>query len=518
MILYKITQNYLNLGNYKNIKQSLKRLNITKFITHLNYFVDKWLISIDHKKIGVMYLFSGVCFALIGFTFSSLIRLEMSGGAAQILGKDIHNYYVTITMHGLVMIFFAVMPIMLGGFGNILIPLQLGTSDMAFPRLNNVGFWLLPFSFIAVQFATGNLSPNGAATGWTIYPPLALFEGNPLHFLVLSLHLNGTSSIMNSVNLLCTIVNYRSTTFGRLQLFTISILITNFLLLTAIPFLIVAITMLLTDTIYNTSFYDLTGGGDPILYQHLFWFFGHPEVYILILPGFGMISEVVHHFANKAYFARYTLIWSMVSIAVLGLVVWGHHMYTTGLDVDTRAYFTSATLIVAVPTGVKIFSWIATLWGGQIVWSVAMLFACGSIALFTDGGLTGVVLANGGLNPIFHDTMYVVAHFHYVLSLGAVFSIFAGFYYWSILIFGRSIPEHWGRLHIFLFFAGVNITFFPLHYLGLAGMPRRVPGYADCFQFYNNISSFGHMITTCSLIVFFIGLLHSTPKTSLKKY
>ena len=472
-------------------------------------FLYKWLITTDHKKIGIMYLSVGVISAFIGFALSTLIRIELFQGSSLIINNNIHAYYITVTMHGIIMIFFAVMPIMLGGFGNFIIPIQCGTSDMAFPRLNNFGFWLLPLSFLILQFANGILTPSGAGTGWTIYPPFALLEGEPLHYLILTLHLNGTSSLVNSINLICTILNHSSMRLGRLQVFTWSILITSFLLLISLPFLIAAITMLLADSIFNSTFYDITGGGDPILYQHLFWFFGHPEVYILILPGFGIISEVIKKHANSPYFSKDTLVWSMISIALLGLIVWGHHMFVTGLDIDTKAYFSAATLVVAVPTGMKIFTWIATLFDAQIEWRTALWFAVGFIFLFTIGGLTGVILANGGLNPAFHDTMYVVAHFHYVLSLGAIFSIFSGFYYWSELMFGRRITEFWGRLHFLTFFIGVNVTFFPMHLVGLAGMPRRVPGYNSAFAYYNYLSTVGHCITSCSLIVFLLGVLFS---------
>ena len=486
----------------------------TRLNKHLTQFAYAWLLSTDHKKISLMYLFVGGFCAFVGFALSTVIRIELITGAPQLLANNIHFYYVTITMHGLIMIFFAVMPIMLGGFGNFIIPLQCGSADMAFPRLNNYGFWLLPLSFIALQFAAGNFAPQGAGSGWTIYPPLALQGGNSLHFLVLTLHLNGTSSLLNSINLLCTIINHKCIPFSRLQMFTWSVFITSLLLLISLPFLIAAITMLLADSLFNSTFYDITGGGDPVLYQHLFWFFGHPEVYILILPGFGVISEIVHKQGHCSYFSRYTLIWSMISIALLGLVVWGHHMFTTGLDIDTKAYFSAATLVVAVPTGMKIFTWLASLYDAQIKWVTSMWFAIGFIILFTIGGLTGIVLANGGLNPAFHDTMYVVGHFHYVLSLGAVFSIFAGFYHWSNLMFGFAITPFWGRLHFITFFCGVNITFFPMHFVGLAGMPRRVPGYNRAFEYYNYISSLGHCITTLSLIIFLLGLYHSRPAYS----
>ena len=475
------------------------------------YQIKKWTQSTNHKDIGSIYFIFGVWAAFIGIALRNIIRFELSIPSSLIKRDQLYNSIVT--SHAFLIIFFIVIPIIIGGFGNWLIPLFLLACDIAFPRINNARFWLI-FSSLRVLFLS-IISSQGSGTGWTIYPPLSSLEyhyGSSVDITIFSLHLAGVSSLIRSLNFLSSIIIIRqkSIILEICSLFSWSIIITTFLLLLALPVLAGAITILLTDRNFNTSFFNPSGGGDPILFQHLFWFFGHPEVYILIIPGFGIVSQVISYYSiKKEAYSTLRIVYAILSIGFLGFIVWAHHIFTVGLDVDTRAYFTAATIIIAIPTGIKIFRWIATCSTSKIIFDSPIIWRIGFLFLFSLGGLTGIVLSNSSLDIVLHDSYYVVAHFHYVLSIGAVFTIIAALNFWFPLIFGIQMNEILLKRQFLGIFVGVNITFFPQHFLGLNGIPRRYSEYPDSFLNFNILSSWGSLISSIIRTIFILILWES---------
>ncbi|MGB3408381.1 MAG: cytochrome c oxidase subunit 1 [Jannaschia sp.] len=493
-------------------------------------FFTRWFMSTNHKDIGILYLFVSGFAGFISVAFTVYMRLELMDPGVQYMclegarftaatvencTPNGHLWNVLITGHGILMMFFVVIPALFGGFGNYFMPLHIGAPDMAFPRLNNLSFWLFvagtSLAVLSVLVPGGN-GQNGSGIGWVLYPPLSTTEaGMSTDIAIFAVHVSGASSILGAINIITTFLNMRAPgmTLHKVPLFAWSIFVTAWLILLALPVLAGAITMLLTDRNFGTTFFDPAGGGDPVLYQHILWFFGHPEVYIVVLPAFGIVSHIVSTFSKKPIFGYLPMVYAMVAIGGLGFVVWAHHMYTVGMSLTQQSYFMVATMIIAVPTGVKIFSWIATMWGGSITFKTPMLFAVGFIFLVTVGGVTGIVLSQAGIDRAYHDTYYVVAHFHYVMSLGAVFGIFAGVYYWIGKMSGRQYPEWAGKLHFWMFFIGANITFFPQHFLGRQGMPRRYIDYPDAFALWNEVSSWGAFLSFASFL-FFIGIVFYT--------
>ena len=500
-------------------------------------FFTRWFLSTNHKDIGILYLFTAAVVGFISVCFTVYMRLELmdpgvqfmclnesgeaaarfvSGFGAENCAPNGHLWNVMITYHGVLMMFFVVIPALFGGFGNYFMPLQIGAPDMAFPRLNNLSYWLYVCGValgIASLLSVGSSDgQNGAGVGWVLYPPLSTSSpGHSMDLAIFAVHVSGASSILGAINMITTMLNMRAPgmTMFKVPLFAWSIFVTSWLILLSLPVLAGAITMLLTDRNFGTSFFQPGGGGDPILYQHILWFFGHPEVYIVVLPGFGLVSHIIATFSKKAVFGYLPMVWALIAIGVLGFVVWAHHMYTVGLSLTQQSYFMMATMVIAVPTGVKIFSWIATMWGGSIEFKTPMLFAFGFLILFTIGGVTGIVLSQAGIDRAYHDTYYVVAHFHYTMSMGAAFTIFAGIYFYIGKMSGRQYPEWAGKLHFWMFFVGVNLTFFPQHFLGRQGMPRRYIDYPEAFAYWNKISSYGALLSFASFILF-IGIVFYT--------
>ena len=473
----------------------------TKYRNPLLSFAARWLLTTNHKEIGTLYLWLSFLLFFIAGSMAMLIRLELFQPGIQLVQPDFYNQL--ITLHGLVMVFGAVMPAFVG-LANWQIPMMIGAPDMALPRLNNFSFWILPFAFtllLSSLFMEGG-APN---FGWTFYAPLSTTYGPPsTDFFIFGIHMMGISSVLGAINIIVTILNLRAPgmTLMQMPLFVWTWLITAFLLIMVMPVLAGAVTMMLTDRHFGTSFFEAAGGGDPVLFQHIFWFFGHPEVYILILPGFGIASQIIPTFSRKKLFGYHSMVYATASIAILSFVVWGHHMFTTGMPLATELFFMYATMLIAVPTGVKVFNWVATMWSGSITFETPMLFAIGFVIMFTIGGFSGLMLALVPADFQYHDTYFVVAHFHYVLYPGAIFGTMAAVYYWLPKWTGHMYNERLGKFHFWVAMIGVNLTFFPMHFSGLAGMPRRIVDYSLQFTDFNMLSSVGAMLLGMTQVLF----------------
>ncbi len=472
-------------------------------------FVKRWLMTTNHKDIGTLYLIFAFAMFILGGAMAMIIRLELFQPGLQFVEPDFFNQMTT--MHALIMVFGAVMPAFVG-LANWMIPMMIGAPDMALPRMNNWSFWILPFAFTLLS-STLFMEGGAPAGGWTMYPPLVLQGGHNVAYLVFAVHLMGISSIMGAINVIATIMNMRAPNVGYLNmpLFVWTWLITAFLLIAVMPVLAGAVTMLLTDRYFDTSFFNAAGGGDPVLFQHIFWFFGHPEVYIMILPAFGVVSEIIPTFARKPLFGYVSMVYATAAIAFLSFIVWAHHMFSVGMPLGGELYFMYATMMIAVPTGVKIFNWVATMWKGSMTFETPMLFSLAFVILFTIGGFSGVMMALAPVDLQYHDTYFIVAHFHYVLVTGAVYGIIAGVYYWIPKWSGHMYNERLGKIHFWWSTISVNVLFFPQHFLGLAGMPRRIPDYSTQFAEFNMMSSIGGFAFGLAQ-VFFIYVVWKTVK------
>ncbi|KAB2901673.1 MAG: cytochrome c oxidase subunit I [Dokdonella sp.] len=469
-------------------------------------FLQRWLFTTNHKDIGTLYLVFSLTAFFIGGTFAMLIRAELFQPGLQLMQPEFFNQLTT--MHGLIMIFGAIMPAFVG-LANWMIPMMIGAPDMALPRMNNWSFWILPFAFLLLVMEVF-LPGGGPQGGWTMYPPLALEGGANVAFMIFAVHLMGISSIMGAINIIATILNMRAPGMDLLKMpvFVWSWLITAFLLIMVMPVLAGAVTMLLTDKFFGTSFFNAAGGGDPVMFQHIFWFFGHPEVYIMILPAFGIISEIVPTFSRKPLFGYQAMVYSLASIAFLSCIVWAHHMFAVGMPLGGELFFMYGTMLIGIPTGVKVFNWVSTMWKGSITFETPMLFAIAFVVLFTIGGFSGVMCAIVPADFQYQDTYFVVSHFHYVLVSGALFGIMAAVYYWLPKWSGNMYSEKWGKIHFWSSVISVNVLFFPQHFVGLAGMPRRIPDYNVAFADFNMMSSIGGFWFGASQFIFLGVILH----------